>query len=449
MMRSPVHGFISILFHFLFHFLFLSAAARTAMADLYVCSFSTNAIYRYDDSTGAPLGVFITNGAGGLDAPHGLAFGADNHLLVASANNDRILKFHGQTGAFLGTFVASGAGGLDYPAGIRFGTDGNLYVASQLSNQILKFNGTTGAFLGVFVTSGSGGLNGPSELVFGPDGNLYVSSRFNSAVYCYDGSTGAFLRTVASPGAGGLSQAFGLSFGVDWNLYVSSANNSSAIRLDPLGVAPASTFVTSGSGGLNFPVANSFGPDAHLYICSFGSGRVLRYNSTSGAAMGDFINSASVPPQPNWLLFRPNPDHLPAGASAYGTGTPGCAGASRLSLNSPPRVNSPYFTIHSSNAPANSLGLCMIADAQDAAGFDYFNINVNVLLDFINLTEFFGLDAFSDGVGFGGAPAPIPNQPLLAGNTYYSQFLWYWPPVCNPSPIGLSSSNGIAFTIQP
>lgn len=430
----------------LFIFLF---GAPAAFADLYVCSFNDSRIYRYDDQTGALLGIFVTTGSGGLAAPHGLQFGADNHLYVASANNDRILKYNGQTGAFMATFVASGSGGLDYPAGICFGADGDLYVASQLSNQILRYNGTTGAFLGVFVTSGAGGLNGPSDLLFGPDGNLYVSSRFNSAVYCYDGASGAFVRTVAASGAGGLSTAFGISFGADLNIYVSSANNSSILKFDPLTGAPLGAFVTSGGGGLSVPIVNRFGPDGNLYVCSYSNNRILRYNGSTGASMGDFVLPANAPSGPNWMLFRPNPDHLPFGIVNYGSGTNGCNGVSRIAANLIPKVNSPNFIIHGTNAPPNSLGLCLVTDTQDAAGFDYFSINVQILLNFATATEILALDAASDGVGFGSTPAPIPNNPLLANNTYYAQFLWYWPPICSPSPLGLSSSEGGSITIQP
>src|SRR5690348_10418837 len=131
--------------------------------------------------------------AAALWALCGIAQAGD--LFVSSYYTHSILRYDGSTGAFLGTFVTSGSGGLSYPRGLTFGPDGNLYVASEQvsansgTNAVLKYDGTTGAFLGTFVSDGSGGMNTPIALTFGPDGNLYVGTGGNRGPLKYNGST--------------------------------------------------------------------------------------------------------------------------------------------------------------------------------------------------------------------------------------------------------------------
>jgi hypothetical protein len=174
--------------------------------DLYVSDTENFTIDRYDGTTGAFKGAFVTSGSGGLDTPAGIAFGSDGNLYVASANwfthsngpfysgngdfpAGAVLRFEGPAGdnpgAFLGTFVPGGSGGLANPDGMVFGPDpsGNgitdLYVASSVmsersstlmaepgTSEVLRYDGTTGAFLGTFVVPDSGGLKNPTFITF-------------------------------------------------------------------------------------------------------------------------------------------------------------------------------------------------------------------------------------------------------------------------------------------
>jgi hypothetical protein len=181
---------------------------------------------------------FVPTSSGGLAHPTSMVFGPDGSndgkldLYVGKGGNG-VLRYDGTTGAFKGTFVTSGAGGLGNAWALVFGPDGNLYVSNNVgtSNQIppgsiLRYEGPAGpnpgAFLDTFVPTGSGGLNTPLGLLFGPDVNgdgqqdLYVASAsldtYNfthahpgtSEVLIYDGSTGAFLKTIVTPDSGGL-----------------------------------------------------------------------------------------------------------------------------------------------------------------------------------------------------------------------------------------------------
>ncbi|MBL8766453.1 MAG: hypothetical protein JNL94_03755 [Planctomycetes bacterium] len=123
--------------------------------NLYVCAEKVDRVLRFDGATGTLLGTFVGDDPntpqdedGGLDGPTAAVFGPDGHLYVASFDTDRVLRYDGTTGAFLGAFVADDpatpaneAGGLDGPdAGMTFGPDGRLYVPSFQSNQILRFD---------------------------------------------------------------------------------------------------------------------------------------------------------------------------------------------------------------------------------------------------------------------------------------------------------------------
>jgi len=283
---------------FALHLLSVSGHADTG-GRLIVSSHNTHQIFRFNESTGAFMDVMVSAESGGLNNPHGLAFGPDRNLYVGSAGSDAILRYDGETGSFIDAFIASGTGGLDYPAGIVFGPDGHLYVASQLSDSILRYHGLTGAFIDAFVISGSGGLDGPSVPVFGPDSNLYVTGRFDHRVYKYNGTNGAFISIFVT---NMLSQPFGCAFGPDGNLYVANGNSNNILRFHGQTGEFIDTFIST---GLSFPVQFIFGPDTNIYACSFSSGTVQRYNGTNGVSLGTFVAAGNGLSEPNFLTFRP------------------------------------------------------------------------------------------------------------------------------------------------
>jgi hypothetical protein len=88
----------------------------------------TDAILRFEGATGALAathldGTFIPDDAaqsGGLDEPLDLTLGPDGQLYVASFRTSSVLRYDARTGAFLGTFVAAGSGGLQFPTCLTF-----------------------------------------------------------------------------------------------------------------------------------------------------------------------------------------------------------------------------------------------------------------------------------------------------------------------------------------
>jgi len=278
---------------------FCFASVSDTAGRLLVSSHNTDEVFRYNETNGTFIDIMVSAGSGGLNAPHGLAFGPDRNLYVGSAGSDEVLRYHGETGAFIDAFVTNGSGGLDYPAGILFGPDGHLYVASQISDQILRYHGLTGEFIDAFVAAGSGGLNGPSVPVFGPDSNLYVTGRFDDRVYKYNGTNGNFINVFVT---NQLSQPFGCAFGPDGQLYIASGNNHVIRRFDGVSGQYIDDFAAS---GMNFPVQFIFGPDTNIYACSFNNDTVQRFNGTNGVLLGAFVSAGNGLDGPNFLTFRP------------------------------------------------------------------------------------------------------------------------------------------------
>ena len=261
---------------------------------LYVTGYSSNTVARYNASTGALVGTFVTSGSGSLSGATSLAFGPDGNLYVSSENNDRVLKYDGTTGAFLSTFITAGSGGINAPAGLVFRPDGFLYVGGHQSDNILKYNATTGAFVGTFVAAGSGGLNGPEQMTWGPDGNLYVASRNTNDVKRYNGTTGAYIDNFVTSGSGGLSEALGISFGPDGNLYVSSRLTDKVIQYNGTTGALIGDYVTTGSGGLDGAMEFTFRPNQQVRITTTNTAPTITSNGGGATAAMNVAENASA-----------------------------------------------------------------------------------------------------------------------------------------------------------
>ena len=109
-------------------------------------------------------------------------------LLVGNDNlNEGVYRYDGSTGAFEGFFVSCAA--LRSPGGLGIGPDDDLYVSggNSLDNPVLHYDATTGGLLGTLVPTNGG--------AFGPDGNLYAISTLGSNLLLrYDGQTGGVPR---------------------------------------------------------------------------------------------------------------------------------------------------------------------------------------------------------------------------------------------------------------
>ncbi len=90
--------------------------AFDASGDAYVTSYSTDEVIKYQGPFGADPGermepIFVSAGSGGLDGPRHLVFGPDGELYVSSYVSDAVLRFDGETGQPL---PADGKSGADF-----------------------------------------------------------------------------------------------------------------------------------------------------------------------------------------------------------------------------------------------------------------------------------------------------------------------------------------------
>ncbi|MFO0842678.1 MAG: NHL repeat-containing protein [Gemmataceae bacterium] len=159
-----------------------------------------NRIRRYDAVTGDLIDTFATSTS--LVGTRDIRF-QGGYLYVGSEYTDEVLRFDATTGAFDRVFVTAGSGGIDAPHGMAFGPDVNgdhvleLYVTGRNSNNVVRYDGATGQPLGIFITPGSGGLSVPEGLTFDPAGNFaFVTSSATGRILKYNALTGAYLEAV-------------------------------------------------------------------------------------------------------------------------------------------------------------------------------------------------------------------------------------------------------------
>src|SRR5262249_30282839 len=143
---------------------------------------------RFDATNGAYLGALISEPNQFLTA---MTFDASGYLYVSSYTSNSVRRYNAATGVFLGTFAT-----VNRPYDLAFGPDRNLYVASAVDYAVHRFDGVTGSSLGIIAP--------PPNDAGGPPGGLVFHDRFLFVTYLANGlttSTGSLWKFDAITGA--------------------------------------------------------------------------------------------------------------------------------------------------------------------------------------------------------------------------------------------------------
>ena len=186
---------------------------------LFVASFGTDQILRYDSVTGKLIDVFINDDEGRMDGPEGLLLVSRSatspaRLLVASFLNDCILSFDPESGSFQeffarGTYLDGPQVMLMHPA------SSSLFVSSYHRDQIMVVDSSTGKKKREL---GGNELQRPVGLAAAPNDELLVSSHKGNAILRYNASAASFVDVFAQ--GHGLWAPTGLAMTSDLILFV-------------------------------------------------------------------------------------------------------------------------------------------------------------------------------------------------------------------------------------
>jgi len=289
----------------------LASFAAAAHADtVYVVSFTTGELVRYDSTD--PAGTkTVLSGSGSLIKPGALAIGPDGNLYIGEDGDGatfapRISKFDPAT-LTLSTVYAF-AGFDVFPGSLAFKGSDLLVGRNPFFNNtgpIVKVSNATGGSITTTDYTTGGSLASSPGLALATDGRLYVANQtydFGSGiasgpVVAFD-AAGGFIGEVIGSGSSGLAGPTGLAISGS-TLYTASIMNGTVLRTD-LNAGTTALFASVGgpfevgalallsSGGL---LAGSPSGSGNIY--SFGSDGTLL--STYASGLGQIGGIAAVP----------------------------------------------------------------------------------------------------------------------------------------------------------
>lgn len=169
-----------------------TAITFDASGNAFVANFNNSTIVKFN-SAGVYQSTIVASGTGGLNGPDiGMHIGPDGMLYVPSYYSNKVMRFDPSTGAYLGDFVT----GIVKPREVLW-RGSEMLVVEEGQNRVQRYNSTTGALLGSLIPSGSGGLNGASGMAL-VGSSLLVTSWRTGSVLKYDATTGAYQGVFAN-----------------------------------------------------------------------------------------------------------------------------------------------------------------------------------------------------------------------------------------------------------
>jgi hypothetical protein len=134
-----------------------------------------------------------------------------------------------------------------------------------------------------------------------------------------------------------------------------------------------------------------------------------------------------------------------AGTTAFGAGSAGCLGPHGLSLVQPLVPGSTSALVADNLAPG-VLPTLVLSLEGDLAGSDPLGWGVSL---HVALPQAFAITPLPPPIGATlSAPLAVPPNPVLRGLEIFAQVGFFWPAGCPALPFKLSSSAGVAITIQ-
>lgn len=130
---------------------------------------NADSIAAFDPTTGAYLGNFIANLAGGMNGPWDILFSA-TEAFVGASDSDAVHRYDATTGTYIGDLISVDS----FPEQLAWASNGNMLIAEWSGTQegIIEVQ-LDGTVVGVYYTAEIDGPRGVFEL---PNGNLLVSN---------------------------------------------------------------------------------------------------------------------------------------------------------------------------------------------------------------------------------------------------------------------------------
>ena len=114
-------------------------ASTTHGVDLLVCGWNSSNVLRCANQD--DCATFVGSGSGSLNLAHSIDLGRDGHLYVTSFGTNRVNRYDGASGAFIDAFVTAGAGGLSSPTDGIFGRKTEAAIKAFQSNKGVTADG--------------------------------------------------------------------------------------------------------------------------------------------------------------------------------------------------------------------------------------------------------------------------------------------------------------------